>query len=735
MKNDVNEILDSSGELIDLGVYLNIIKRNLWRVFCFAIVITILVIMLVLTMTPRYSATATLLIESEQSKAVSFDEVYGLDSSKKEYYLTQFEVIKSDSIAREVITKLDLKSHVDFIPKSSVSKEFANIIIAFIPFLQTKELELSQEDKSHLEMLYLLNEFKSNLSVSPIQNTQLVKISFESSDPKLAALVANTVGEVYIESQMRAKMGITQQASNWLNTRLSALRIQLDTSEQKLQAYREAQKLVDIEGIAGLVTQELEQMSQQLLVARNEKNNLQSINRVISEYGNNNLELLGSMPEITSHKVVQDVKREVILVERKVSELSEVYGPKHPKIISAKAELATVKTNLDKQIKGLITGIEKELNRITRTVSALEADLAKIRAEYQEITRKETAYNQLKREVETNRSIFNTFLSRSKETEVTSDFSSAAARFTDRAYAPNKPAKPNKKLIIILAFVASFGFAVVMSFIFDALNDTVKTKNDVEGKLAQRMLGLLPHVKLPKNSVFPIHAYLDDNYRRFAESVRTFRTSLLLTQLERDLKVIAVTSSSPGEGKTTTSANLAMSLAQMGKVLIIDGDLRKPSIAKRFDIPVFHPGLSNLIVGTEELTECVHIDEQSGVAIMPSGQIPGNPLELLSNIRFSELLELLKAKYDHIIIDTPPTQAVSDALVIAQSADSVIYVVKSDVTRIKPIKAGIERLFESKAHVAGIVLNQVDMSKSNDEHSYGYYDYHDYSQKPEQSTA
>ena len=249
------------------------------------------------------------------------------------------------------------------------------------------------------------------------------------------------------------------------------------------------------------------------------------------------------------------------------------------------------------------------------------------------------------------------------------------------------------------------------------------------------MLGLLPHVQTPKSSVFPIHAYLDDNYRRFAESVRTFRTSLLLTQLERDHKVIAVTSSSPGEGKTTTSANLAMSLAQMGKVLLIDADLRKPSIAKRFDIPVFHPGLSNLIVGTEQLSECIHVDVQSGVTIMPSGQIPSNPLELLSNARFSEVIDDFKAQYDHIIIDTPPTQAVSDALVIAQSVDSVIYVVKSDITRIKPIKAGIERLFEAKAHVAGIVLNQVDMSKSKDEHSHGYYDYYDYSKKPEQPNA
>ena len=478
------------------------------------------------------------------------------------------------------------------------------------------------------------------------------------------------------------------------------------------------------------MTQELEQMSQQLVDARAARNNLKSINRVIKEYGNNNIEFLGSMPEITSHKVVQDVKRELVLVERKVSDLGEVYG-NNPKMISAKAELATVKANLNKQIKGLVTGIEKELNRTTRTVNTLEADLKKIRDDYQYITRKETQYNQLKREVETNRNIFNTFLSRSKETEVTSDFTSAAARFTDRAYTPKYPSKPNKKLIVIITFIASFAFAVVMSFIFDALNDTVKTKNDVESKLAQRMLGLLPKVKISRKNPFPIYAYLEDEYRRFAESVRTFRTSLLLTQLDRNHQIIAVTSSVPGEGKTTTSANLALSLAQMGSVLLIDADLRKPSLAKRFDIPVFHPGLSNLITGTEQFSECVHLDERSGVAIMPSGQIPSNPLELLSSARFDELLKVLKTKYDHIIIDTPPTQAVSDALVIAQSVDSVVYVVRADVTRVKPIKAGLERLFEVKAHVAGVILNQVDMSKTKDEHSYGYYDYYDYSQPPE----
>ncbi|WP_372760471.1 GumC family protein [Pseudoalteromonas sp.] len=732
MNENSGKLITNNNDAIELGVNLHVIKQAKWKILSFAIVITLLAMMITLTLTPQYKASATLLIEAKQAKAVSFEEIYGLDSDQKEYYLTQFEVMKSDSIAREVIAKLDLQSHIDFTPKPSIFNELNILIKEYLPFLnQTETKLLSHQEQQEEKMQDMLAIFNKALVVSPIRKTQLVKISFESSDPKLAALVANTIGEVYIENQMRAKMGITQQATSWLNTRLSQLRIQLDDSEVRLQAYREEQQLFDIEGIAGLVTQELEQMSQQLVETRAARNNLMSINRVIKEYGNNNIEFLGSMPEITSHKVIQDVKREVILVERKVSELAEVYGYKHPKMISAKAELVTVKANLNKQIKGLVTGIEKELNRITRTIKTLESDLKKTRDEYQHITRKETKYNQLKREVETNRNIFNTFLSRSKETEVTSDFTSAAARFTDRAYAPKKPTKPNKKLIVIITFISSLAFAVSMSLIFDILNDTVKTKNDVESKLAQRMLGLLPHVKTSRKNNFHIHAYLDDEYRRFAESVRTFRTSLLLTQLAREHQIIAVTSSVPGEGKTTTSANLAMSLAQMGKVLLIDGDLRKPSLAKRFDIPVFHPGLSNLITGTEQFSECVHLDERSGVAIMPSGQIPANPLELLSNNRFEELLKVLKTKYEHIVIDTPPTQAVSDALVIAQSVDSVVYIVKADMTRVKPIKAGLERLFEVKAHVAGVVLNQVNMSKSADEHSYGYYDYYDYSQPVE----
>lgn len=722
-----SEAAGSQDHIIDFGAYLRVIKQKKWSIFGFALIVSIAVSMIAMTLTPKYLATATLLIESSQTKAIGIEEVYGLDSSRKEYYLTQFEVLKSNSIAREVIEKLNLAEHPDFISKPSLSAEFKNYLKGLLPFLPQKEPDSSATDvQQQKKMLGLVAAFQSRLTVNPIRKTQLVHITFESSDPELAALVANTVGEVYIDSNMRAKMGITKKASDWLNVRLSELRIQLDDSEARLQEYRESQELIDIEGVSGLINQELEQTSQQLVVARNEKNNLNSINRVIAEYGKENIERLGSMPEITSHRVIQDVKREMVFAQRKVSELGEVYGPKHPKIISAKAELATVTKNLHEQIMGLVAGIEKELNRSIRTVKALEQDVADVRARYQDISRKETDYNQLKREVDTNRTIFNSFLSRSKETEVTSDFSSAAARFTDRAFAPLNPSKPNKKVIVLLTFVASLGFAMIMALIFDSLNDTIKSKADIENRLMHRMLGLLPLVRLPKKANLPIHAYLQDGYKNFAEAVRTFRTGLILTQMERNHHVIAVTSTVPGEGKTTTSANLAMSLGQLGKVLLIDADLRKPSICRRFDIPAYHPGLSNLIIGTEKLDECIFMDKEASFMIMPSGPVPSNPLELLASERFTKLINSLKNQFDYIVIDTPPTQAVSDPLVIAQLADAVVYVVKSDSTRIKAIKGGLDRLFEVKANIAGVVLNQVDVTKDHDGSYQGYYDYYDY---------
>lgn len=717
----------SSSEIIDLRHYFSVVNKYKWRIGLLAFAVSVFAAIIALNITPVYKATATLLIEADQAKAVSFDEIYGLDSNRKEYYLTQFEILKSRKIAQAVVEKLDLENHPDFITKPSVVRGLIKDAQSALPFLpQQKTTTLAADEQKEIALQSLVNIFLGRLTISPVRNTQLVKISFESSDAKLAALVANTVGEVYVDQNLSAKMGMTEKAAGWLTTRLSGLRIRLDESESKLQQYRESENLIDVSGVLGLVSNELEQTSQQLVVARQVRNQLLSIVRVIDEYGRDNLDMLGSISEITSHNTIQNVKKTLVNAELKVSELSQVFGPKHPKMIAAQAELKTVESNLSLQIRRLITGVEKELITSERNVNALEQELIRIKAQYQAVTAKEYEYSKLSREVDTNRKIYDTFFSRSKETEVTSDFNSAVARFTDRAFIPNLPVKPNKPMIVILAFMATMGLGVVVAFVVESLNDTFKNASEIENKLSQRMLGLLPLVQVKKGANFVLHYFFDEDGKKFAESVRTLRTSFVLTQLDKETKTIAVTSSVPGEGKTTTATNLSFALAQVERTILIDADMRKPSLCNRFDIPPYHPGLANLIAGTENFSECIYHDDVSGLTVMPCGQRPSNPLELLSSPKFAELLAELKQSFDRIIIDTPPVQSVSDSLLIAQQSDAIIYVVKSDDTRIGVAQDGIGRLVRANAKIAGVVLNQVDTKKISQADYHGYYNEHAY---------
>ncbi|SQD79783.1 GumC family protein [Moritella yayanosii] len=709
-------------EVINLSNYFKIINQFKWRIFFLATAVAILTAIIVKNITPTFQATSTLLIEANQAKAVSFEEVMGLDSNRKEYYLTQFEILKSNTIAAAVITQLNLQDEAEFQPQQGES--VMDMLRDALPFLPTDVAEvLTEQELEERKLRALIRQFSEQLTIQPVRKTQLVSISFDSQDPRLAAKVANAVGDVYIQQDLFDKISVNESASGWLHSRLSDLRVTLNKSEAKLQTYSNKENLISQsgEGVSALISKELDQTSQQLTQARNEYNQLRSIVALVKEQGTKDLALLESMPEISSHPAIVSLRDNQIEVELKISDLSKVYGPKHPKFKSAQSEWHTVTKRMKSRILKIVSGLDKSLITKKRNINALERDLASIKAKYHRVVSKENIYRKLQREVNTNRKIFDTFLSRAKETEVTSDFNSAVARFTDRAFAPERPIKPKKALIVLLAFVATFGLGIVAAFVFESLNDNFKSAKDIEDKLSFRMLGLLPLVVLKKHQDLELHHFFTDTGRRFAESVRTLRTSYILTHHEDD-KVIAITSSIPGEGKSTTSVNLAFSLGQMGNVLLIDGDMRKPSICKRFSIPNYHAGLSNMIAQTEVLDDCLYYDDQSNITVMPCGNLPSNPQELLASKHFAQLIKQLKLTYDYIIIDTPPINAVSDALIIAKQADSLIYVVKSDDTRTGVVRNGVGRLVDANIKIAGIVLNKVDIrASSNSDYYYGYY--------------
>jgi len=707
-------------DVIDLRQYWLTVMRHKWGILGFAFVATLLAALVVFTLEPVYRATATLLIESKQAKVVSIEEVYGLDSSNNEYYLTQFEILKSRKLAEKVIQKYGLVEHPEFNREPMVDFSWREVAGKYVPELAP----VAPTEQQRYQQV--VDAFIERLVVSPVRKTQLVKISFEGYSSEFAAQMANAVGEAYIESNLEAKLELTVKASSWLNERMGGLKEKLRESEKRLQQFRDSEGIVGGNGGLDIASTELDLVATKLVDARRERLELEGLYQEIRAIGKNApAERYERIPAVLGHPVVQSYKESLLRAEQKVSELSERYGRKHPKMIAAKSEVSTARRSLDRQIVSVVNGIENKYRVARSSERSLEGSLGNTKQEIQGLKRKEYQLKELEQEVETNRQLYDTFFTRLNETAATGDLETANARVADPAVAPILPAKPKKGLIIALSFVVSVLFGVMCAFLLEALNNTIRSSGDVQTKLGATMLGLLPKLAGRKAAKVSYRHYLEDNKSGFSEAVRTIRTGLVLSSLDNPHKIVAVTSTVPGEGKTSTSLSLAYSMGQMERVLLIDADMRRPSIGKLFDFGAKAPGLSNLVAGTATLEECVHKLEDEGIDVISAGTIPPNPLELLSSARFVKVLDALEKQYDRIVIDTAPCQAVSDALVLSRYTGSMVYVVKADSTPVPQVKAGLKRLAEVDAPVVGVVLNQVNLKKASRYYGEGYSGYYD----------
>lgn len=725
----------SKEEIIDLRAYWSIVIKSKWKIITFSVFTTLLVAVFVAGMTPIYRSTASLLIKANVENTVSIDSVSSLDTSRKEYFLTQFEILKSRTVSEQVIDKLDLANNPEFMPDATPS--FIGGVKDYVKsFFPAKDEDLVESAlHARAEKVSLISNFQKRLSISPIRKTQVVQISFDTSDPALSADITNAVADVYISQELIGKYESTKNAAAWLKSRLEELRKNLEASISDLQAYRVKGNLIDIEskGVRSIAGSELESLTQSYLEAKKVRFKAETLSLFVKHIDKSDVDSLMSLPEISSNQLIKEIKKIEIDAYKNVSEASLRYGAKHPKLISAKTELSAVKEQLLSQVNKIIKGFSKDLKAAKDNERRFERELAKEKKKYQQITTVEQGYLKLKREVKANQSLYDTFLIRFKETSITTDLEVQQARILDRAEVPSYPSKPNKKLIVLLAFVASFGFAVILVFVLDALNDSFRRADEVESKLGVRLLGILPKVDLKKKEKLSLHAYFDERFRGFAESVRTIRTGFALSHLESEHQVVLVTSSVPNEGKTTTSVNLAFAMAQIEDTLLIEADMRRPSFTRVFDLPPYQIGLSNVISGTDNLDDAIFKDELSGLSVLSAGLIPPNPLELLSSDKFAKLLEFLKKKYTRIIIDSAPTQAVSDALVLAKQSDSIIYVVASEQTKQAIVKNGISRLIELETKIDGVILNKVNINKSGKGGFEGYYDYYEYNGKTDAS--
>jgi succinoglycan biosynthesis transport protein ExoP len=698
-------------ETLDLVRYWRAIARNKWRILALVAAVGILAQMFASGLPPVYRASATILVEASKPKIVSIEEVYSATAGAREYYQTQFEILKSRELVTKLVRQLKLVEHPQFkpgarapafyekwLPKGALGKESG-------PAPSAEQVERGT-----------IGAVQAGISLQLVRNSQLIRISFDSQDPELTVAVPNALAEIYIESDLESRMQMTRKASAFLTGQTAGLKKKVAEAELALQAFREREKIIDTKAAsqAGVGSQ-VETLTASLIEARRRRNELEYAYQQVSALAQGkSQESLESIPAIQKHPLVLKLREAEAEAERRYTDASKRYGAEHPRMVAAENELKSARENARRGLAGAVQTVTREFESARANEAAIERTLAGAKADVQNLNRKEFQLAALEREVATSRQFYDMFVQRFKETSISGEMHTPIARVIDPAILPSGPSGPNKRLIVGLSLLAALLVAVSLALLLERLDNTVKTTHEVESRLGMPVLGVLNITKVHSGQQLE-RVFLEDPQTTFSESIRTIRSSVMLSSIDSPKKIVLVTSSVPEEGKTTVAANLAFALGQVKKTLLIDADMRRPKIGRVLGGAQSNLlGLSQLVTGEATLERCVYpVQNGSQLSVLPAGRIPPNPLELLASHRFTDAMERLAANFDVIVIDSPPVQLVSDALVLSNIATDVVYVVKADDTPYPLARMGIRRLRRVNAPILGVVLNQLDAIRAD----------------------
>lgn len=709
---------------IHLRDYLRIINKRRQIVYTFFAVVFVLVVVGTFSTTPLYRASTRLLIEkAETGNVMNNNAYYGYDT---EFYPTQYELIKSSSVARKVVDMLGLDNklldrYVNGDPKSrSILSKVAGGLSTFIATLfRTKGLEaLREKEDPDKQADSIAKIISSGIVVAPVKNSKIVDISYLSPNPELARAVANALARAYIEDLLDLNMSSTKYTLDWLTKKAEEEKATVAKSEKTLQEYQKSRNFVTLENKETIIPQKMTELNSRLLSAESKRRELEALYKKVQEVTSNlgNAENIGV---IASDPTLQTLRQQIIMAEQDITERSQKLGQKHPALIRAKEDLASLKMKREQEIKRVIESIKNEYELAGANVASFKKSLAEAKGEALSLNEKAMEYGVLNREVETNRQLYDVLVKRMKEQSISEKTRTVNVLIIEKAELPGSPVKPRKAQNILLGLILGLFGGIGMAFFVEYLDQTVKSPDDAEAKLGVAVLGLVPLVNIGEHEVDKI--VINEPNSLIAESFKAIRTALLLSSAEKSPKRILITSPGPGEGKTSVSINLASAIAQTGySVLLIDADLRRPRIAKVMGLSNTK-GLSTYLAGASDM-DVIQDGPITNLSIITSGPIPPNPSELLGSKRMAEMIETLSEKYDIVICDSPPLLSVADSLMLDNILDAVIIVTRGGKTSYEDVRNGLKSLSGLKAQVLGIIINALDIKKSN----YYYYQYKNY---------
>lgn len=712
----------------DLWGLIAVLRRR-WQIIAATVVsITVLTILVLFQLTPLFSATSSVAINTQKTQIVDVEQVVSGISPDTATMETQAAILRSPTLVGKLIDKLKLDRDPEFSPAARAARDAAKP--AFDLFdpkswfgssdnqvsLAINQPNLSGQAAAR-ERALLVRAVSGAIAVKIQPRSYVLTITATSPDPRKAALIANTMAEVFLSDQIETKYDATRRASSWLDSRVAELKSAAVSADQQAAAYRAATGLVGGSGGGTVDSQQMSELNSALIMARVQRAEKAAQLGQIRRLTDSGAGLDASSATLES-PLIQNLRQQEAEVLRKLSELKTTYAPQHPKIINANAELRDLRDKIGIEVRKIGQATANELAIASARESTLAGSLAAARGRTGASSMAEVRLRELERQADSAKTLYETFLNRSKETREQVGIQTPDARIVGLANIPLVASYPKKKNVAGAALLISIFLGLGLVFLIERLENTIRNPDTLERLTGTPLLSLVPFERHDHDNAED--AVIDSPMSQTSESLRTLRNALSLVDVDNPPRVVMITSSLPGEGKTFLSSTFARSaLDGYGRVLLIDADLRRPRVHKVFGI-ANTVGLAEVLSGSAKLEDVLHRDPRSRVEILTAGRHSPSPMDLLRSNAMAEFVQRMRQSYDMVVIDTPPFAPLADAQVVAKLVDKIVLAVRWGKTPIPVLRNVINLMVRLDVPVAGTVLTQVDMQRYA---NYGYGDY------------
>lgn len=699
--------------------YLLILRKHQWLILSFLLSVVTIVSIATFRMQSVYVATARIEIDRENASILPFPgmDPYAYMADLENYIETQSKILTSETLALQTIRSSGLSTRAEFSSPNGPSEALA--------------IGSLENQKRPPE----LGAFLGSLGVKRVPNSQLLDVSFESTDPQFAARIVNEHIKNFQEQNIRSRYDETTRATTWLRDEMDELKIKVQQSEDKRIAYERANQIWTLDDKQNITTQRLADINKELTDAQSERMKKEALYQ-FAKSGD-----ITAVPQLRDNPTLQALTQKRQTASEEYKEALGQYGPNFPKVQRLQSQLKDLDQLIQKENVNTLDRIETDYREARQRELLLTQALDEQKAQANAMAERLVEYNILKREAEANKALYDGLMTKLKEVGISAALQSSNIRVVDPAMIPTTPSRPAKTKNIALAFLVGLVGGIGLALLREYLDNTVKTPDDIETLARLPSLAVVPQFAANGNgnrARFLPSISANGHEKRIelvaqhlpksqmSEAFRALRTSLLLSQPGHPPQVILVTSALPREGKTTAAANLAVTLAQLGdRTVLVDADLRKPGVGRLLNLGSGkYAGLSSYLAGVSTL-DIVTVPHPAipNLAAIPTGPLPPNPADLLSSSKLAEAIAELRSKYKFVVIDSPPVMAATDAVILSVQTDGVLLVVRSGETPKEAFTRTRDLLNSVKCHILGVVLNAVDSTAPDYYYSYRYYPY------------